>query len=164
MENRVGIGYDLHRLADERKLFIGGVEIPYIKGLAGYSDADVLIHAIADALLGAIAGPDIGELFPNTDPKYQDISSAELLKTVLGLVRKKGYKIVNLDTVIIAEEPKMSPFKNRIRESLSKIMDIDKDCVGVKAKTNEGLDAVGQGKAIACYAVVTLEHFKKGKK
>ena len=96
METRVGIGYDLHRLADERKLIIGGVEIPYVKGLLGHSDADVLIHAIADALLGALAEGDIGELFPDTDPKYQGISSSELLKTVAGLVRKKGYQIVNL--------------------------------------------------------------------
>ncbi|MFA5095733.1 MAG: 2-C-methyl-D-erythritol 2,4-cyclodiphosphate synthase [Candidatus Omnitrophota bacterium] len=157
METRVGIGYDLHRMADERKLFIGGVEIPYIRGLAGYSDADVLLHAICDALLGAIAEPDIGELFPDTDPQYQGISSAALLKTVLELVRKKGYGVVNLDTVIIAEEPKMSPFKNRIRESISGIMNIDKERVAVKAKTNEGVGELGRKEGIACFATVLLK-------
>ena len=157
MENRVGIGYDLHRLADERKLFIGGVEIPYIKGLSGHSDADVLIHAICDALLGAIAEADIGELFPDTDPKYQGISSPELLKRVLELVCEKGYKVSNIDTIIIAEEPKFAPFKNSIRENLSKIMNIDKDCVGVKAKTNEGLGGVGRKEGIACYATVLIK-------
>ena len=157
METRIGFGYDIHRLVSERKLFIGGVEIPYIKGLLGHSDADVLIHAICDALLGAIAEKDIGELFPDTDPKYQGISSCELLKVVLELVRKKGYQVVNLDTVIIAEEPKFTPFKNRIQESLSKIMNIDKDRVGLKAKTNEGLGEVGRKEGIACYATVLIK-------
>ncbi|MDD5027176.1 MAG: 2-C-methyl-D-erythritol 2,4-cyclodiphosphate synthase, partial [Candidatus Omnitrophica bacterium] len=139
MENRIGIGYDIHRLVGGRELFIGGIEIPYIKGLLDHSDADVLIHAICDALLGAIAGGDIGKLFPDTDPEYRGIRSRELLKTVLGLVHKKGYKIINVDTVIIAEEPNLSAFKNRIQENLSTIMKIDKNCVGIKAKTNEGL-------------------------
>jgi 2-C-methyl-D-erythritol 2,4-cyclodiphosphate synthase len=157
METRVGIGYDIHRLVGERKLIIGGVEIPYIKGLLGHSDADVLIHAIADALLGALAAGDIGELFPDSDPQYQGISSSELLKIVVGLVRKKGYQIVNLDTVIIAEEPKLSPFKNKIRENLSKIMDIDQGCVGVKAKTNEGLGELGRKEGIASFATVLIK-------
>ncbi|MCX5696265.1 MAG: 2-C-methyl-D-erythritol 2,4-cyclodiphosphate synthase [Candidatus Omnitrophica bacterium] len=157
METRIGVGYDIHRLVSERKLFIGGVEIPYIKGLLGHSDADVLIHAICDALLGAIAEKDIGELFPDTDPKYQGISSSELLKVVLELVRKKGYQVSNLDTVIIAEEPKFAPFKNRIQESLSKIMNIDKDRVGLKAKTNEGLGELGRKEGIACYATVLIK-------
>ncbi len=157
METRVGIGYDLHRLVEERKLIIGGVQIPYIKGLLGHSDADVLIHAISDALLGAISGGDIGELFPDTDPKYQGISSSELLKIVLGLLHKKGWRVVNIDTVLIAEEPKMSPFKNRIQENLSKIMNIDKDCVSIKAKTNEGLGGVGRKEGIACFATVLIK-------
>ena len=118
---RIGIGFDIHRLISERKLLIGGVEIPYLKGLLGHSDADVLIHAICDALLGAMAHKDIGELFPDTDPKYQDISSAELLHLVMELLKKEGYKIVNLDTIIIAEEPKLSPFKIKIQENLAKI-------------------------------------------
>ncbi|MDO8663025.1 MAG: 2-C-methyl-D-erythritol 2,4-cyclodiphosphate synthase [Candidatus Omnitrophota bacterium] len=157
METRVGLGYDLHRLVGERKLIIGGVEIPYIKGLFGYSDADVLIHAICDALLGAISAGDIGELFPDTDPRYQGISSAELLKIILGLVGKKGYEIVNLDTIIIAEEPKMSPFKSRIQENLSKIMNINKDRVSIKAKTNEGLGEIGRKEGIACFATVLIK-------
>ena len=157
MEIRIGIGYDLHRLVNERKLFIGGIEIPYLKGLLGHSDADVLIHAICDALLGAIAKGDIGELFSDTDPKYQDIPSTELLKIVLGLVRKQGYEISNLDTVIIAEEPKLLPFKKRIQESLSSIMKVDKNCVGVKAKTNEGLGELGRKEGIACFATVLIK-------
>jgi 2-C-methyl-D-erythritol 2,4-cyclodiphosphate synthase len=157
METRVGIGYDIHRLVSDRKLFIGGVEIPYIKGLLGHSDADVLIHAICDALLGAIAQKDIGELFPDSDPKYKGISSSKLLKIVLELVRAKGYQISNIDTVIVAEEPKFLPFKSMIQESLSRIMNIDKDQVCVKAKTNEGLGEVGGKEGIACYATVLLK-------
>lgn len=160
MEMRVGIGYDIHRLVKGRKLFIGGVEIPYDKGLLGHSDADVLIHAICDALLGATGECDIGELFPDTDPKYQDTKSAEFLRIVLQLVRKKGYKVFNLDTIIIAEEPKLLPFKNKIQENLSKIMDLAKDCVGVKAKTNEGLGEIGRKEAIACYVTVLLNKEK----
>ncbi|MFA5177480.1 MAG: 2-C-methyl-D-erythritol 2,4-cyclodiphosphate synthase [Candidatus Omnitrophota bacterium] len=156
METRIGIGYDIHRLASGRELFIGGIEIPYTKGLLGHSDADVLIHAICDALLGAIAGGDIGKLFPDTDPAYRGIRSRELLKNVLELVHKKGYKITNVDTVIIAEEPNLSAFKNRIQENLGKIMKIDKNCVGIKAKTNEGLGALGSKEGIACYAVVLI--------
>jgi 2-C-methyl-D-erythritol 2,4-cyclodiphosphate synthase len=156
MQMRIGIGFDIHRLISERKLLIGGVEIPYLKGLLGHSDADVLIHAICDALLGAMAHKDIGELFPDTDPKYQDISSAELLHLVMELLKKEGYKIVNLDTIIIAEEPKLSPFKIKIQENLAKILNIDKSCVGVKAKTNEGLGEVGRKEAISCYATVLI--------
>jgi len=156
METRIGLGYDIHRLVCERKLFIGGVEIPYIKGLLGHSDADVLIHAISDALLGAIAEKDIGELFLDSDPKYRGIASSELLKVVLELVRNKGYEISNIDTVIVAEEPKFSPFKSMIQESLSRIMNIDKTRVGVKAKTNEGLGEVGGKEGIACYAIVLI--------
>ena len=157
METRIGLGYDIHRLVDERKLFIGGIEIPYIKGLLGHSDADVLLHAVSDALLGAIAEKDIGEIFPDTDPKYQDIASTEILKIVLGLVRKRGYEIANLDTVIIAEEPKLLPFRDKIQENLSKILKLNKDCVGVKAKTNEGLGELGRKEGIACYAVVLIK-------
>jgi 2-C-methyl-D-erythritol 2,4-cyclodiphosphate synthase len=115
-----------------------------------------LIHAICDALLGAIAEKDIGELFPDSDPRYKGISSSQLLKVVLELVRKKGYQISNIDTVIVAEEPKFSPFKESIRESLSRIMNIDKDRVSVKAKTNEGLGEVGGKEGIACYATVLI--------
>lgn len=154
---RIGLGYDIHRLALERKLFIGGIEIPYIRGLLGHSDADVLLHALCDALLGAISEGDIGEHFPDTDPKYQGISSTELLKLVLSLVNKKGYSICNIDTIIIAQEPSMAPFKKSIQENLAKLLKIDDDCVSIKAKTNEGMGETGRKEAIACYAVALLE-------
>lgn len=157
MEYRIGIGYDIHRLVEGRKLFIGGIEIPYIKGLLGYSDADALLHAICDALLGAASESDIGELFPNTDPKYHDISSIELLKIVNDLIKKKGYEINNIDTVIIAQEPVLSPFKNRMKENIAQLLNIKKENVNIKAKTNEGLDDIGRKEAIAAYAVVIIK-------
>jgi 2-C-methyl-D-erythritol 2,4-cyclodiphosphate synthase len=160
MDPRIGIGYDIHRLVEGRKLFIGGVQIPYIKGLLGHSDADVLLHAVCDALLGALAAGDIGELFPDTDPAFQGISSEDLLRKVLAMVKEKGYVINNIDTVVIAEEPKLFPFKKQIQKRLAQVLEIPEDRVGVKAKTNEGLDAMGKGEAIASYAVALLE--KKG--
>ena len=156
MEYRTGIGYDIHRLVEGRRLVLGGVEIPYIKGLLGHSDADVLIHAVCDSLLGALGHGDIGEHFPDTDPKYQDISSVELLHHVLRLTAKKDYRIINIDTVIITEEPALSPFKAQIREKLADILKISPDCVNVKAKTNEGLDSTGKREAIASFAVALL--------
>ena len=156
MPQRIGFGYDIHRLVDDRKLFIGGIEIPYVKGLLGHSDADVLLHAICDALLGAIGETDIGELFPDTDPKYENISSAELLKEVAGLVRNKDYSISNIDTVIIAEQPKLSPFKKLMQVKIASLLGISLDCVNIKAKTNEGLGEIGQAEAIASYAAVIL--------
>jgi len=154
---RVGFGYDIHRLANDRKLILGGIEIPYIKGLVGHSDADVLTHAICDALLGAMAEGDIGEHFPDTDPKYQGASSIELLKWVFDLLTKKGYSVSNLDTVIIAQEPSLVSFKKKIQQNLASILKIDNDCVGVKAKTNEGLGEIGAKEAIACYCVALLK-------
>ncbi|MBI3990693.1 MAG: 2-C-methyl-D-erythritol 2,4-cyclodiphosphate synthase [Candidatus Omnitrophica bacterium] len=156
MNYRVGIGYDIHRLVDGRKLFIGGVEIPYIQGLLGHSDADVLLHAICDALLGAIGEGDIGEHFPDTDPKYDGVSSKELLKTVYNLTRKKGYSIVNVDTIVIAQEPVLSPFKKQIQESIASILNIREGDVNIKAKTNDGFGEVGRKEAIAAYAMVTV--------
>jgi 2-C-methyl-D-erythritol 2,4-cyclodiphosphate synthase len=156
---RIGIGYDLHCLVDERRLFIGGIEIPYIKGLLGHSDADVLLHALCDSLLGAIAEGDIGEHFPDTDPKYQGISGMDLLNLVLGLVKKKGYAVCNVDTVIIAQEPNLAPFKKKIAENIAKALKIDNDCVSIKAKTNEGIGGIGRKEAVACYAVALV---KKG--
>lgn len=156
MAYKIGIGYDIHRLAEGRKLFLGGVEIPYIKGLLGHSDADALIHAVCDALLGAAGEKDIGECFPDTDSKYQNISSAELLKAVAHCVRQKGYQINNIDAVVIAQEPALSPFKKQIKESLAKILSINGDEVNIKAKTNEGLGEIGRKEAIACYAVASL--------
>lgn len=153
---RVGVGYDIHRLVEDRKLFIGGIEIPYIRGLLGYSDGDVLLHAICDALLGAIAAGDIGEHFPDTDPAYHGINSVKLLKNVVGLLKEKGFKINNVDTVIIAQEPMLLPFKKPMQKSISKILEIDEDCVGIKAKTNEGIGGIGRKEAIAAHAVVCV--------
>ncbi len=153
---RVGIGYDIHRLVEDRKLFIGGVEIPYIRGLLGHSDGDVLLHAICDALLGAIAAGDIGGHFPDTDPAYQGINSVKLLKNVVSLVKEKGFKINNVDTVIIAQEPILSPFKKQIQQSLAGILDITEDCISIKAKTNEGMGEIGRKEAIAAHVVVCV--------
>jgi 2-C-methyl-D-erythritol 2,4-cyclodiphosphate synthase len=153
---RIGIGYDIHRLVEGRKLFIGAVEIPYIKGLLGHSDGDVLLHAICDALLGAIAEGDLGEYFPDTEPKYQGISSVELLKIVTDLVKKKGYGISNIDAVVIAQEPRLTPFKNQIKEKIASVLMINDESVNIKAKTNEGLGELGKKEAIACYAAVIL--------
>ncbi|MDD4893688.1 MAG: 2-C-methyl-D-erythritol 2,4-cyclodiphosphate synthase [Candidatus Omnitrophica bacterium] len=156
MGYRTGIGYDLHRLTSGRKLFLGGIEIPYIHGLLGHSDADVLLHAICDALLGAIGEGDIGELFPDTDPRYDGISSRELLKIVYELVAKKNFSIVNVDTVVVAEEPKLFPFKKQMRQAIAGILNIKEDSVNIKAKTNEGIGEIGDKLAIAAYAIVTV--------
>jgi len=156
MNCRIGIGYDIHRLAEGRKLFLGGVEIPYIKGLLGHSDADALLHAICDAMLGAAGSSDIGELFPNTDQKYQDISSLELLKIVGALLREKGFKIGNIDAVVIAQEPNLSPFKKLIQAKIAQTLNIGEQSVNIKAKTNEGLGEIGAKEAIACYSTVLL--------
>jgi len=156
MEYKIGIGYDIHRLVNDRKLFIGGVEIPYVKGLFGHSDADVLIHAICDALLGAIGEDDIGKHFPDTDPKYHNICSLELLKVVVDLIKQKDFQINNIDTVVIAQEPPLSPFKKKMRENLACVLGIKEDCVNIKAKTAEGLGEIGKKEAIASYAVAIL--------
>jgi 2-C-methyl-D-erythritol 2,4-cyclodiphosphate synthase len=156
MPLRVGIGYDIHRLIEGRKLFIGAVDIPYIKGLLGHSDADVLMHAICDALLGAAGQGDIGEHFPDTDTRYSDIAGTVLLKKVSDLIREKGYTIINIDTVVIAQEPGLSPFKKQMRKNIAEALGIKEDAVSVKAKTNEGLGAVGNKEAIASYAVVSI--------
>jgi 2-C-methyl-D-erythritol 2,4-cyclodiphosphate synthase len=153
---RIGIGYDIHRLVEERKLFLGGVEVPYVKGLLGHSDGDVILHAIADALLGAIAMGDIGQHFPNTDPDYKGIASSQIVKKVMQLVAEKKYRVNNVDTVVIAEEPKIMPFKDRMADSIAGALGIDRANVNIKATTNEGVGAMGRSEAIAAYAVVTL--------
>lgn len=153
---RVGIGYDVHRLIEGRKLILGGVEIPYLKGLDGYSDADVLIHALCDALLGAVGTGDIGELFPNNDPTYQGISSLKLLLEVASLISKRGYSILNVDATIVAQEPCLSPFKEKMRESIAKVLNIEEGDVNIKATTPKGLGDLGRGEAIATYAVVSI--------
>lgn len=156
MKYKLGIGYDIHRLVEGRKLIIGGVEIPYQKGLLGHSDADVLLHAICDALLGAASERDIGELFPDTDPKYHNISSMELFKIVVDLIRKSDFRVNNIDAVIILEEPKISPFKKRIQENIAGVLKMKEDSVNLKAKTNEGVGEIGAKEAISCYAVAML--------
>jgi len=156
MDYKVGIGYDIHKLVEGRKLILGGLEIPYSKGLLGHSDADVLLHAICDALLGAIGEPDIGEQFPDTDPKYKGASSVELLKKVLGLVNKKGFLVNNIDSIVIAQEPPLSAHKSKIQKNVASILGIDEDNVSIKAKTNEGLGQIGAGSAIASYAIASL--------
>ncbi len=153
---RVGLGYDIHKLVEGRPLIIGGIEIPYEKGLLGHSDADVLIHAIIDAMLGALALSDIGTHFPDTDPKYKGISSVELLKNVIRLIHEKGYVINNIDSNIILQEPKMKPHIPNMVKNLSEVMEIDASQLSIKAKTNEQMDAVGEKFAIEASAVVML--------
>jgi 2-C-methyl-D-erythritol 2,4-cyclodiphosphate synthase len=154
---KVGIGYDIHRLVEDRPLFLGGIEIPYVKGLLGYSDGDVVLHAIADAMLGAIGSGDIGEHFPNTDEQYKDIRSLAILKKTAEMVYTKKFVIGNIDTVIIAEEPKLYPFKLKMVEAIAGILGINNDKINIKATTNEGVGSMGKGDAIAAYAVVILE-------
>lgn len=153
---RIGIGYDLHRLEEGRDLIIGGVKIPYEKGLFGHSDADVLIHAIIDAMLGALALSDIGTHFPDNKEEFKGISSVLLLEKVYGLICNKGYEIANIDSNIIAQSPKMMPFIPEMRKILSKALNIEDDLISIKAKTNEKMDAVGEGLAIEANAVVML--------
>lgn len=154
---RFGIGYDVHKLAADRKLILGGVEIPHTLGLEAHSDGDVLIHAIIDALLGAATLGDIGQHFPGT-PEFKDISSVELLKRILPLVKAKGYSIVNVDSIIVAQRPKLAPYVLQMRQRLAEVMQVDVDAVSVKAKTEEGLGFTGTEQGIAAYAVASLEY------
>lgn len=153
---RIGTGYDIHRLVEGRKLVLGGVEIPFEKGLMGHSDADVLTHAICDALLGAAALGDIGAHFPDTDSQWAGASSINLLEQVIELVTGKGYRVANIDATVVAERPKLRAHINSIREKLSSALRVGIDQVNVKAKTNEGLGSVGNGDSIAAQAVVLL--------
>ena len=153
---RIGLGYDIHKLVEEREFILGGVEIPFEKGLLGHSDADVLVHAIIDALLGALALHDIGTLFPDTDIQYKNADSVELLKSVYELIKEKRYQIANLDTNVIAQAPKLMPYIDKIRENLALALEIETDKISVKAKTKEGLDSVGAKEAIEAQAIVLL--------
>ena len=155
---RIGLGYDIHTLVSGRDLIIGGVKISHEKGLMGHSDADVLIHAIIDALLGALALSDIGTLFPDTDKKFNDADSTLLLAKVYEKVKERGYNIVNIDSNIIAQEPKMMPYIPKMRETLDRILNIGQQNISIKAKTNEKMDAVGQKLAIEAQAVVLLKN------
>ena len=154
---RTGSGYDVHPLTTGRRLVLGGVDIPFDKGLDGWSDADVLTHAIIDALLGAAALGDIGTHFPPGDPEYKDISSLVLLKKVKEKIAEKGWLIENIDATIVAEQPRLSGFIDRMREKLSQTLDTALDQVSVKAKTSNGLGFIGRGEGIAAYAVALIE-------
>ena len=154
---RIGHGYDVHRLKTGRALILGGVNIPYDLGLDGHSDADVLTHAIMDALLGAAAAGDIGKLFPDNDEAFRGISSLELLRRVKLHLAEKNYKIVNVDATIIAQAPKLSPYREEMRENLAKVMEVDIDQVSVKATTEEHLGFTGRGEGIAAHAICLLE-------
>lgn len=154
---RIGMGYDVHRLAEDRDLIIGGVKIPYEKGLLGHSDADVLLHAVMDALLGAAALGDIGTHFPDTDPAYKGISSMELLKRVGKLLEEKLYVIGNIDATIIAQRPKLLPYREEMRKNIADALGISVEQVNVKATTEEGLGFTGSGEGISSQAVALLE-------
>lgn len=153
---RVGMGYDVHRLVEDRALIIGGVTIPYEKGLLGHSDADVLLHAVMDALLGAAAMGDIGKHFPDSDPVYKGISSMVLLKRVGELLAQDGFLVENIDATIIAQAPKMRPYIDRMRENIAGALDMDISCVNVKATTEEGLGFTGTGEGISSQAICML--------
>jgi len=153
---RVGIGYDIHRLVNKRPLILGGVKIPYHKGLMGHSDADVLVHAIIDALLGAIGDGDIGHHFPSSKSAYRGISSLALLRRVGNRVEEYGFVIANIDTTVITEEPNLHPFKTAMAQTIARTLESPENIVNIKAHTNEKLDAVGRGEAMAAQAVALL--------
>ena len=153
---RVGMGYDVHKLTEGRKLILGGVDIPWEKGLLGHSDADVLIHAVMDALLGAAALGDIGKHFPDTDPTYKGISSIKLLVHVAGLLREKGYEVGNIDATVIAQKPKMAPHIPQMRRNMAEALGISESKLNIKATTEEGLGFTGRGEGIASQAICLL--------
>ena len=154
---RIGMGYDVHKLVDNRKLILGGVEIEYEKGLLGHSDADVVVHAIMDALLGAAALGDIGKHFPDTDPKYKGISSIELLKHVGKLLKENGYVIGNIDATIICQRPKLAPYREEMVQNVARALEIETNQVCIKATTEEGLGFTGEGKGISSQAIALLQ-------
>jgi len=153
---RVGLGYDVHRLVEGRRLVLGGVTIPYEKGLLGHSDADVVLHATCDALMGAAALGDIGQHFPDNDPAYEGVASTILLQKTFELIIDKGYRVGNVDATVLAEAPKIAPYSAAMAENLSNLLNIDRGSVNVKATTTEGMGAIGRGKAIAALCIVSL--------
>lgn len=153
---RIGQGYDVHQLVEGRKLIMGGVDIPHTRGLLGHSDADVLTHAVADALLGGVRGGDIGKLFPDTDPAYEGADSMKLLAAVADFVRDRGYEILDVDSVVAAQAPKLSPYRDQMRENLARAMGISPENVGVKATTTEHLGFEGREEGISATAVALL--------
>ncbi len=154
---RIGQGFDIHRLVENRDLILGGVKIPYKKGLLGHSDADVLIHAIIDSIFGAMNIGDIGEHFPDNDPRYKNISSLELLKLTGELSDKKGYKIINIDSTVICEEPKLLNYKKEMKKNISNALKISEDDISIKEKTKEKLDSTGQGLSIEAQSVCLID-------
>jgi len=154
---RIGTGYDIHRLVSGRKLVLGGVTIPFAKGLLGHSDADVLVHAVCDALLGAAGLGDIGLHFPDTDPKYKDISSLWLLSQTIDLVRRNGYQLQNVDATIFAEQPRLVPYRTAMLDNLAQTLKVDSSLINIKATTAEGLGIIGKGDAIAAMSVVLVD-------
>ncbi len=158
--SRVGFGFDVHKLTEGRKLILGGVEIPSEKGLLGHSDADVLLHAICDALLGAAALGDIGQHFPDTDPKYKGISSLELLKHVGQLIKENGYSITNIDSTLVLERPKIAPYSDTMRKNIAVALGIGENAVSIKATTNEGMGFIGVGEGAVAYAVTSIESIR----
>ncbi|MFT5170055.1 MAG: 2-C-methyl-D-erythritol 2,4-cyclodiphosphate synthase [Lysobacterales bacterium] len=156
MKIKVGLGYDIHAFADNRKCILGGVDVPHTQGLLGHSDADVVLHAVADSLLGALGKGDIGEHFPNTDEKYKDISSVLLLDEVYRLLIEEGFEISNLDIMIQAEVPKINPYKNQMRSRIAEVLHLDISDVNIKATTQEGLGSLGNKEGVAAYASVLI--------
>lgn len=157
MSYRIGHGEDIHALVEGRKLILGGVTIPFEKGLLGHSDADVVYHALSDALLGAIAGGDIGQLFPTNDPRYDDLDSSTIVKKCFSLVKDKGYKIGNVDISVAAEKPHLMKYLDEMRRNIAELLETNIENVSLKAMTNEGFDAVGEGKAIRATAIALIE-------
>lgn len=158
---RMGIGYDVHRMTRGRKLVLGGVTIPFEKGLLGHSDADVLIHAVCDALLGAAGLGDIGMHFPDTDPDYKDISSIKILAGTYELLRSKEFKIMNLDSTIFADAPKLCSYREEMQKNIARTIEIEPECVNIKATTFEGLGMIGKGEGIGAMCVVLIQSLKK---
>jgi len=154
---RIGIGYDVHRLVEGRKLILGGVTIPFKKGLLGHSDADVLVHAVCDALLGAAGLGDIGLHFPDTDPKLKDISSLIILSKTYSFLKNKGFTVINLDSTIMAEEPQITPFRATIQKNIARTIEIEPECVNIKATTLETLGMIGKGEGIAALCIALIE-------
>jgi 2-C-methyl-D-erythritol 2,4-cyclodiphosphate synthase len=154
---RVGFGYDIHPLGKGRKLILGGLDIPHTQGLVGHSDADVLVHAVCDALLGAMGEGDLGRHYPSSDPRYKDVSSLRLLEDVSRMLAKNGFRLLNLDTVIIAQAPRLSPHLDAMRARIAEVLKVEGTQVNVKVKSGEGLDAVGREEAIAAQAICLIE-------
>jgi len=158
---RIGQGFDVHAFAEDRKLILGGIEIPHTKGLLGHSDADVLLHTIADAALGAIAAGDIGKHFPDTDPEFKDADSAKLLQHVYALVKAQGYELGNLDATVIAQAPKLRPYIDTMRARIAELLEADIEQINVKATTTEWLGFTGREEGIACQAVILLKRIEE---